>query len=557
MKLRATSSNRTKPLPYENELNSEIYEYNPFMDTDADLCRSPLKRHKAFNFQIPRIRKSSRKTSLAKRLNSLGNVSVASSLRNNSGGFSSNVNDSSYSSPPSSICTDVSDLESLPDLSSGDESTPTSSPIHPLSHKYATIPDFGVSSKPNLLHLLNQEEHAAPSVFEIPELVNKIVKYADIENTVLPQEDATVRRRPLSYQHALLIHGNKQDAEKAMQEDNHMDSGNCESFGTLYNLLSVNKLFYQVTSSIIYEKIFFTDEMKFYKFLQTLNKKFTAEGANYQKPQPIVFILHKLFGIKQSALDLLKKLVDFSKLEWLEVYMCPKLYLSKEFFLSKNITRIVITGSKKIDDEILINIAQNCYRSLQILDIRACELISDVGIYQIGLKCRNLVNINFGRKNKGWFVTDTSLGILIKNNHNLNTVGLAGCYISDRSIWDLAVYCRNLMRLSINNCQYVTNHSIPIILDNATYWTNLSVLELRFLKQLTEMKSMINFKRRQESRGVSVLIELCEDLMMKMRSQELEMDKMISESIFNDISYWVNHADEDTSNDQYLSSQRI
>lgn len=397
---------------------------------------------------------------------------------------------------------DISDLESLPDLTE-DDFTPENSPIKAISPKVLYFEDV----TPKKLNFYQQPLPVnTTSLFDIPEIVHRIVTFVDEQNNHLPQES-------------------QKQLTKVPQS-------------SLFNCLLVNKLFHQVTSEIISQKFYFDNESTFANYI-------SSESSIQFKPK--VFILHKLFRTKQSAIDKLVDKMDFSNLNWLELYMCPKLAPVAPF-LGHKLTKLIITGSKTVDDEFLTMVSVKC-PNLQVLDVRACELVSDAGLYQIGRKCRQLTSINFGRKSKGHLVTDSSLSNLINNNPKLSTVGLAGCHISDKTIWDLAINCSNLQRLSLNNCPYILNQSIPLILTrpNPThnyYFQNLSVLELRFNLQITNWRPIIEFKRRQEYRGISILLETCDTLRLRIKQQELDMDKMISQRIFKDILTWANNEDD-------------
>jgi len=580
--------NPTDPLPYASTVNNRIYEFNPFLkrkeSTGPELesrCRSISERSKgrsssppalikraksmksleAYSGTVPSERVRSRPT--ISRYYSSGLTCMSNSSSDVSGFPSPNISSqNSFHSPAHSIdmtsrppcfslsettnfastftyTSDASDLESLPDLVD-DATTPTSSPFKKsVKSYYFQESASNIPSKfaEQISHFLPQppQQHS-PSIFEIPEIVHMIVEFSDIQNTVIPQESSPIRRKPLSFNHALLIHGDKKLAEIALNEQSPNQS---TSRGVLFNCLLVNKLFHQVTLEILGKKVFFSDEHKLQKFLNSCKIKF----------RPQLFVLHKLFQLKQSAIETIKNRINFDELEWLELYMCPKLLPTSEFLSSMGkLKKLILTGSKVVDDNFLSMVSKNC-PNLQILDIRACELVSDSGIYQIGNECRKLTNINFGRKSNGYLVTDHSVSRLISKNSNLETVGLAGCNVSDQICWDLATNCPNLQRLSLNNCPMLLNQSIPMILAQndtlARYFTKLSVLELRFNYQITQWQPIIAFKRRQEFSGMPVLVELCEDLTLKMRQQEFEMDRLISQRILEDILDWVNASDDD------------
>ena len=505
-----------------------------------------------------------------------------------------NNSDNGFSSSTSS-----SDLESVPDLTDDniDELTPETTPIKPVGNFYFnTLFDneentdgyyYKLKSQIKIRNELQQQQQqqqqqrltsSSPSIFEIPEIVYKIISYVDEQNTILPQESTPIRRNPLSYKHALLIHGDKKSAQSALQKTTNQQSQQNQqpssviSSSPLYNCLLVNKLFYKITSEIISTKFYSHNEQQLKKFIE--NK--SHQQQNSSSPiiiQPKTFILHKLFQTKQIIFDQLIEFINFDQLSWFELYMCPKISLDKpqsQTFMkifqscSNNLTKLIITGSKTIDDEFLMKLGQfKCGDNLQILDLRACELITDFGIYQLSLYCRNLTFINFGRKpissgngngggngggssGSGRYITDNSMIKLINNNRKLLTIGLAGCHITDKCVWEIANKLPNISRLSLNNCPKLTNSGINQIFTltntpNSNYFKCLSVLELRFNHQLTDLTSIIKFKRRQKFQfNIILLLELCESLMLKYRQQEFELDKLISLKIFQDISHWVN-----------------
>ena len=413
-----------------------------------------------------------------------------------------------------------SDLESLPDLS--DDTTAESSPIvertcvlFPPLQNYFEEPVKTATPPPH------------PSIFDIPEIVHKIVEFAHLQNPVVPHEVAPIRRRPLSFDHAMLIYGDKERASKALQDPAppHPSRSNI-----LYTCLQINRLFHHAATEILHKKLCFNDPRKFHNFLQSI-----SPGAVLR---PTELVLHKMFHMKQPALDRLLHISEFSGLERLELFMCPKINASPDFFGEK-LKSLVITGSKTADDELMQIIAKKC-PNLELLDIRASELITDAGIYYIATNCKKLTTINVGRKNKGHLITDASMSLLAKNNPNLSTVGVAGCNVSDRFVWDLALNCSDHMeRLSLNNCRYISNQSIPLIL-YSDYFPQLSVLELMNADRMTNFRPIIEFKRRQEMKGISMLLEVCEPLCHKMRQQEIEMDRTISQRIFKNITEWAN-----------------
>ncbi len=469
----------------------------------------------------------------------------------------SDTNDLCLDSPMSSTNED-SDLESLPDT---DASTPNTSPLHDGS-KTCAFPLFAsrsnIASYFEVEHRRWQQSTLPPeleavsqqpliSIFDIPEIVYKIVEIADLQNTVIPQEGVPIRRKPLSFKHAMLIYGNEEDAWAAMHATDELQ---LTPRGVLYNCLLVNKLFNQVTTEFINRKVCFSSDTRFAQYLSQ------SSSTPIRTANPSLIVLHKLFRARPNSIELLESRFNYHNLEWVEFFMCPKLLPSLAMFDSGlKMRKFIVTGSKVLDDLFLSEVSRKC-PNLEVFDIRACEMVSDAGIYSVGKHCRNLRSINLGRKKRGHLITDCSLSHLVRNNPNLNTIGLAGCDVTDKVIWDIAIHCNLAVeRLSLNNCRQLTNQSIPIIL-HSNYLPNLSVLELRFVDQLTNFLPIIEFKRRQEFKGISILIEVCEELCNKMKMQEVEMDRSISKRIFQDILDYVNDTNDDDASHASLVNQR-
>lgn len=470
------------------------------------------------------------------------------------------------------FCSDASDSESLPELVD-DSSSPSSiqSPATPFRPRITYFDSFELPLKrlslapaitppkfsrfvdtplelpfsqpilaPTYQPAFSQPTPVSqPSIFEIPELVHKIIVYADAQNTVVPREKTPVCRKPLSYRHAMLVHGNEKAAKMAMEGAFTMEEeGQPQTtLSVLHTCLLVNKLFHRVTKEVLGEKLFFTDERTFNQFAATKPQHF------YDGMSPKTLVLSKMFHLRQSHFNQIESKIDLSRLEWLEMYMCPKITPTLNF-LQPSLKTFIVTGSKALDDSVLVEVAKRC-PNLQVLDVRACENVTDHGIYSIGQTCKKLTTLNLGRKRRGHLITDHSVCAVAVNNPNLTTVGVAGCYITDRSIWQLTLTCgKRLERLSLNNCPYVSDQSIPVVLHH-NLLKCLTVLEIRFVNRITNFEPIIAYKRRQAARGLIVLVETCEELFMRMRDQAKTMDRMILERVVRDISEWANGKDED------------
>lgn len=422
----------------------------------------------------------------------------------------------------------VLDSELLPDLTD-DASSICSTPQTPSASFV-----FGgfLSSPPKLL-----PQPKLHRIFEIPELVFKIVEYADYASSRDLADPVPIRRKPLSFEHALLLHGNETTAKLAMAQEIPQPASQSKAGSILRSCLLVNKLFYDVTRQLMGRHLVFKSQSSLYGFLSN------GRAEYYRDFKPEKLVISKLYSAKQPASNRLAQLVDCSSLIWLELFMCPKL-LPTISQLHSRLQTLIIPGSKVLDDLFMVQVAHKC-PSLQVLDIRACENVTDCGIYALAKSCSQLTSVNFGRKSKGHLVTDHSLAPLFRHNPRLSTVGLAGCHVSDHSLWELAATCgHSLKRLSLNNCPGITNHSLPLILHNDML-KQLSVLEVRFLIRLTNIMPLVTFKRRQMSRGICVLIETCEVTLARIKQCESEIDAVFPPAIIRDIFEYVNTKDDD------------
>ena len=87
-------------------------------------------------------------------------------------------------------------------------------------------------------------------------------------------------------------------------------------------------------------------------------------------------------------------------------------------------------------------------------------------------------------------------------------------------MWSVAVHRGSkIERLSLNNCEHLTNASIPFILP---YTPNLQILEMRGCLMITHVRPIVEFRRRWSHKGV--LIEGCELLEIRMQLCEREME---------------------------------
>lgn len=402
-----------------------------------------------------------------------------------------------------------SDLDSLPDLT---DASACSSPVAtPTKFPHLQYFDF---PQPAKWALTCPPASAALELFTTPELVYKIVEYAHHRNNVDPHEVRPTDRHPAP-------------APAPGDADPNV----------MFTCLQVNRLFYAAAKQVMGQRLCFAQEHRLGRFL----RRKTPASLRTLKPRKLV--LNRLFGANQAAMDALTQDVDFSALEWLEVFMCPRLLPSQTLF-HPALKTLIVAGSRALDDSVLLQVARRC-PNLEVLDLRACDAVTDFGVHAVGTACRSLRVVNLGRKKRGHLITDHSVAALAANNRHLHTVGLAGCHVSDRLVWLLAARGGDaLHRLLLNNCPYVSNRSLPVIL-SLGLWPNLSVLEICGVTGLTHVGPVVAFKRRQHARGIYLLVETCAELARRMHRCESEMDSSVSKRIFQDLSEWANAADDD------------
>ncbi|CAN3376497.1 antagonist of mitotic exit network protein 1 [Diutina rugosa] len=379
---------------------------------------------------------------------------------------------------------------------------------------------------------------AAVRLGDVPEIVHRIFQYVD-HATVVPEEGCVVRRRPLSFDHAMLIHQSTQKAVSVLKHSPTTSAGlevSASSAQALANCMMVNRLWCSIAKAVIGERVLFANERNWHRL--------TAQPQPYRHlNRPKQVVLHKLVHARQPSIESIKH-ADYSRLTWLELYMCPKLAPPVEMLVA-SLEKIVITGSKTVDDHFLQMVGRRC-PNLRTLDLRACELISDSGVYHVATGCRQLRTLNLGRKHKGHLITDTSISAVARHCRHLATVGLAGCHITDHSVWELAAHCSDsLQRLSLNNCRLLTDHSVPHILSrpHPSFFQHLTVLELSHTN-LSHWRPVIEFKRRQQYKGLAMVVHVDQALEHQWRATEMEMDKVISQRMFSDILHWANDPDD-------------
>lgn len=349
--------------------------------------------------------------------------------------------------------------------------------------------------------------------------------------TVIPHEIVQQRRKPLSLRHAQLIFGNNKQAVEAWEQSQPTTTGDTSGAG-LYNCLTVNSIWYDAAVRVLEHRIHFRTNESW--------TRFARRGVAALSRKPKMLVLHKLSDATQVELDMIDHINLGEKLEWLEFYTCVGL-APPPSLIGPQLTRIILPGCYRVNDRTLAQIALTCSR-LEHLDVRACEQVSDRGVKLISKYCPLLKLINVGRTRAGDLITYKGIKHLARQTQ-ITTLGIAGCNIDDRALWELALNRGpKLQRLSLNNCHLLTDSSIPRVLG---YMPNLTVLEIRGCVQMTHMRPIALFKAYREKQGKPSLIEGCEVIERRLQIAILRLQRETSQRILSELSSWINSEDDE------------
>lgn len=387
----------------------------------------------------------------------------------------------------------------------------------PESNRIQKFDNYQFNPRLDLLQDLNYIYSTPPKkechqIFKIPEIVDIIIRYVN-EDVTIPQEPVMIKRSPSSLNHAVIQYGENLGPKIWNQNGNDNKLNYKRTINkNMFNCLLVSKLWNFVTIQILNEYIYITNSTQLENLTSTLLTKSTTKSiGNFEKVLPRSIILHKV-KTYQSVVDLFLNNVNGLNLNWIEFYICPNI-LPHFSIVTKSLKKLVLPGCSMLNDDDLKSILIRA-PNLNHLDIRACNLVTDASIYFIGEYCKDLELLNCGRHTNGELITDASIGNVIKNC-KLKTIGLAGCGISDWSIWELAIKNgKNLQRLSINYCWKLTDLGICKTL-KARLFENLSVLEIKDLN-IANPKEICLWKKYVESNGQKIILEACEALDEKM-----------------------------------------
>lgn len=383
---------------------------------------------------------------------------------------------------------------------------------------------------------INTPPSASACVSQIPEIISLIVEHVDAFNPA-PQE----QRRS---------HDNKRTYP---QHEKQSVSGKNTTMmnigGTMLSCLLVNKLWYAETRRILYKNIHFKDETTIDAFMHfnELFDFYDNENGIITLSRPKSLVLHKISTLSQEKTDQLAEIVS-GGLEWLEMYTCPKLIPNLAFAAGGQLRTLILPGCTALTDSALSQLAR-ASPHLETLDLRACEQISDKSIRVVAHYCPQLTMLNVGRTRHGHRITNKGIRSIARHTR-ICVLGVAGCHITDTTVWELALHRGPFLeRVSFNNCIHLSNASVPKILGYIS--RSLSVLEVKNLPLLTDLVPFVMFKRyRQYQFGLTPLIEGCELFDERLREAEYLFEMEISKQIFTDTLEWIYSPDDDI---EYIS----
>ncbi|KAF9329515.1 Antagonist of MEN (Mitotic Exit Network) [Podila minutissima] len=238
-------------------------------------------------------------------------------------------------------------------------------------------------------------------------------------------------------------------------------------------------------------------------------------------------VLHKLKTLEDQ--DIMPLASWFHNLQVVEFYICEKLTDSIVVAIAENcpqLQHLLMPGCAKVTDVGIGKIALNCPR-MKHLDLRACSAVSDESLILVAKNCKDLWHLNVGRVTASSKVTGASI-VEIAKNTNLNTLGLAGCAMSDDAVIEIARYSRGgLHRISLNSCSMLTSASVKALMQMCP---NLAVLEIKQCHLVTDMATLYRFASRR------VLVELCPVLQKRLVEYKVELAAMNASIQSNNIT---------------------
>ncbi|CAI8505507.1 unnamed protein product [Pichia kudriavzevii] len=394
---------------------------------------------------------------------------------------------------------------------------------------------------------LRRQSKNCHRIFQIPEILELILRHVSHDYTSnIPVEPKLKRRPPLSYNHSLILYG-EEDGEKIWKRTKSGEiiptKQRAAKNPNVHNCLLVNKLWNFTMLSILNENLYFENTEKFKVFASSLDVIKKQHSL-----QPFSIVLHKI-KTSQSSIEHFSSAIDPYRLSWLEMYICQSILPSMKLITSA-LEKLILPGCTYLTDDYLSNIIFKT-PNLKTLDIRACDQITDTSLYYISQHCPQLEVLNCGRHRRGELITDISIG-QIARNCPLKTIGIAGCGISDWSIWEIALNCSaTLERLSVNYCWKLTDSGICKVLKTGML-DGLKVLEIRGLN-IENVEELVYWERRSANKGNrKVLIEACERIDRMIYDFQKQLHLEINRNILSDLGSWLEQSDSDIDHSAFL-----
>lgn len=277
-----------------------------------------------------------------------------------------------------------------------------------------------------------------------------------------------------------------------------MDSEDREECGSMNACATVNQVFYWAAKRILSTRV----ELK---SMEQLDQYAAAEAGNDNLCRDL--LVHRIKTCEQAEFDRINQY----RLKSLELYVCPKLVPAESLLSSGTLLKLALPGCGLVDDSVMQSVARLC-KHLEVLDLRACELVTDMGIVAIAENCPRLSYLNVGRVKNSAGITDRSLTQICQLT-SVETLGLAGCSIGDEGVFAIAQHRGpHIERLSMNQCHAVSDYSLVSLLKASP---KLQVLEIVGCEQVSDAEQLYNFKS-----ATGALVETSTSLAMKIKLYE-------------------------------------
>lgn len=450
-------------------------------------------------------------------------------------------------------------------------------------------------SQDTTLYEDSPKKRKTPEIFAIPEIVATILWFVEAR-IIAPAEKMAPSKQPLSFEKVQHDYETDQVMKEVWQARSNQEwnqlilasyfkaedanlrilgknqyyssqqSSNLfhvkEATKTLYNCLFVNRLFYRIAKKLLFNTMLFNSDTSFNRLISQLKNDDSGEFQDQVRSSATeTLLLHKVKHVSQDQVNLLASYLtaNGNRLEWIEMYICPSIYPPLLLFTSymnsspSRLKKLVLAGSnsKKINNFFLRIVATNC-PALEKIDLRLCEHFSDAGLCEMAKNCVKLKYVNVGRFKKCENITDSSICALIRGCESLETLGCAGCHVTDQVLYDLASFQNTtLEKLSLNNCTRLTNEGFNSVFGSAQFG-KLLVLEIRNVVSLQDFTEIIKFKDLKARNGQGFFVEKCELLESRMKEQEIAFSLEKSRRLLKDLQQWVEQPDSDVLIDQFV-----